>query len=174
VSDLSFELGGIVVPLHACLNFRQTYRWLGGLSILRSLNGAGTRQTHWRKLATTLSAGEGWEPEGLMWLDPAAELTLKCAGYLPVQSGSNVITLPRPMRAGADYAPRGYAILSDGLLYETTIALAGLDATLGVVTGAVQYRVHFWPELTVLANPAQSDADLSAASRSWSIECEEV
>ncbi|MBS0289833.1 MAG: hypothetical protein JSS07_07370 [Proteobacteria bacterium] len=63
---MNFQLGGITIPILAGLEFTQTYEPIGGSVLQRMQSGKAIKQTHYRKLRTTLS-GQGWVPAGLRW-----------------------------------------------------------------------------------------------------------
>ena len=158
------ELGGVQVPLAAALGLQQSYEPLGGWTLLRTLNGAALKQQHWLKLRTVLS-GEGWVPEGLQALDYSASMTLKCVAPRALASASNVIVLPAARRA--DAAPFGFAVMADGSLRDTPGSLAVDTLTLTVVAGAVRYVAHYYPQLTVFAEPPRSRFDLAGGAAGW-------
>ena len=76
-SGKAFELGGIVVPIHAALDLQQRIEPIGGSTPLRLGLGALVKQTTWGKRRVTLSAS-GWCPPGLDSLAWDTPLTLKC------------------------------------------------------------------------------------------------
>ncbi len=166
-----FELGGVVVPIEALLDFEQSYEPFGGSTVLRMMDGTAVKQQAWRKTRTQLSAS-GWVPLGLDALDFSAPLVLKCAKPVAISSASNVITLPAGRRS--DFAPLGFAIAADRTLVETSCGLVGNVATLGIVAGAVGYRALYVPQLTVVTDGPQERASLTRAEHSWDMTCEEV
>lgn len=166
-----FELGGVVVPIEALLDFEQSYEPLGGSSVLRMMDGTAVKQQSWRKTRTQLSA-TGWVPLGLDALDFSGPLTLKCAKPVALSGATNVVTLPAGRRS--DFAPLGFAIVADRTLVETSCGLAGNVATLGIVAGALGYRCLYVPQLTVVTDGPQERASLTRAEHSWDLVCEEV
>lgn len=166
-----FELGGVPVPLAAGLALSQSYEAIGGWALLRMMSGAGLKQQHWQRLRTSVS-GEGWVPEGLQALDYSASLGLKCIAPRAVHAVSNVIGIPAARRA--DAAPYGFAVLADGSLRDTAAALAGDTVTLTPVAGAVRYIAHYYPQLTVFAEPPRTRFDASGAVAGWELTAEEA
>lgn len=166
-----FQLGGVVVPLETMLDFEQSYEPFGGASVLRMMDGTAVPQTTWRKRRTRLSA-TGWVPLGLESLSYDAALVLKCAKPLAISSASNVITLPAGRRA--DFTPLGFAIGADRLTVETSCGVSVNTATLGVVSGAIGYRVIYVPEFSVVSQGPQERLSLTRAEYSWELVCEEA
>lgn len=175
MNGIAFELGGIAVPYTVGGNIQQRIAPLtGGTSIRRMMNGAGVRQTHWRKLSVQLS-GEGWCPLGidaLDWDNPAG-LTLKCGEPHAVLSNSNVIALPVARRTDAPYLPTARAHLANGNEVPTSISIASHTATLGTVSGAVAYSVLYFPQLVVLADPPEHTSDEAGNVTGWTLNTEE-
>lgn len=166
-----FELGGVQVPLAAGLDLQQSYEPIGGWTLLRMMNGAAIKQQHWQKLRTSVS-GEGWIPEGLQALDYSAAMTLKCVAPRALASASNVIVLPAARRA--DAAPFGFVVMADGSLRDTPGSLAVDTFTLTVVSGAVRYVAHYYPQLSVMAEPPRTRYALAGGIAGWSLDAEEV
>lgn len=160
-------IGGIVVPTLAALDVRQTYQWFGGRSVRRTMDGTPIEQWSYRKLRTEIS-GAGWVPPGLD--EVQGIVTIDCMARRTVGSTSNVIVLPTAYRP--DVAPVGYALVG-GSLVETPVMMASLTATLTVVGGASGYQVHYFPRLTALADPLQTDDDIANAELRWSITAEQ-
>lgn len=166
------EIGGVIIPLHASLGLTQTYTALGGSTTRRALSGAAVRRTHWRRLATTLSA-QGSIPTGLQALDYDAPLTLRCVAARSVYAAGAVITLPTARRSDAGHTARGYALV--GQYWQVTSAIEDGDTlTLTAVPGASRYRADYLPELTVVADPPQEDHDRYRDEYRWTLTAEEV
>lgn len=165
------ELGSAQVPLAAALGLSQTYEPLGGYTLLRMMSGAAVKQQHWLKLRTSIS-GDGWIPDGLQALDYSVSMTLKCVAPRAVISASNAIVLPVARRS--DAAPWGFVVMSDGSLRDTPGSLAGDTLTLTVVAGAVRYVAHYYPQITVFADPPMQRYDVAGASAGWELTAEEA
>lgn len=168
----AFELGGVVVPIHAGLGLNQRIESAGGSTSLRLSGGALIKQTAWSKLRVTLS-GDGWSPPGLGALDYSATLVLKCGLPDSVSSASNVITLPASRRTDAGYLPFARAHLADGW-QDTPVSITGNDATCTAVSGAIAYSVWYFPQLTVYADRPAVEFDGAGAAAAWELVCEEV
>lgn len=168
-----FQLGAVLIPAEAVLDFSQSYEPLGDGPPLRTMTGAAIKQAAWAKLRTTL-AGGGWWPAALEGLDYSQPLTLKCAQQRAVHSASNVIVLPAARRTDAGYTPVGHAIGADGRLVPTPLNLVVDTATLTTVAGALGYQVAYWPQLTVYAEPPRPEMDVTAAQHRWVLTAEEA
>jgi hypothetical protein len=166
-----FELGAVQVPLAASLGLQQSYEPLGGYTLLRLMSGAAVKQQHWLKLRTNISA-DGWIPDALQALDYSASMTLKCVAPRAVVSASNTIVLPAARRS--DAAPFGFAVMADGSLRDTPGSLAADTLTLAVVSGAIRYVAHYYPQLTVFAEPPSTRFDVAGASAGWVLTAEEA
>jgi hypothetical protein len=169
-------IGGIEIPRYAnSEGFSQTYDELAGISARRTLGGTLLPQRSWpltrNFLWSTTISGVGSLPAGIDQLDRGVAYEVECAEVRHISGGTHVITLPAGRRSGGIYAPRGFALVS-GLLVETSIAIVGDVATLGVVSGAQHYRVSYWPKFTgVLTH--KSDGEPWRATRRWTITIEE-
>lgn len=168
----TFEVGGIEIPVFSVIDFNQSYEVIGGSSLLRMLDGAAVKQNQWSKIRTTIS-GSGSIPPGLEGLDYTTSKTLKCAGKKSISSLSNVIVLPAARRSDTPHLPRGFAMV-DRLLVATSISISTNTATLGVVSGADFYTVHYWPQITVFVQPPRESHDVNGAVINWSLEAEET
>lgn len=167
----TLEIGGLVIPVEAAGDIEQTFETIGGSTLLRMMNGAAKKQTHWRKLRTRIS-GAGWTPPGLAGLDYDVPLLLKSCASRALQSTGNVIAVPAARRTDSGYTPTGFAIVA-GRYVPTPLSLASNTATLTAVTGAQGYGVRYWPELTVYAEFSESNRAMGA-SWSWQLTAEEV
>lgn len=168
----AFEIGGIVVPIHAALDLQQRIEPVGGTSMLRLGLGAAVKQTVWRKHRVTLSAS-GWCPPGLGALDWDSPLTLKCGLPESMTTATTSATLPAGRRTDAGYEPFARAHTAQGW-QDTTVSIVGNAATITAVSGAVAYQVWYWPQLSVYAEPPAQDFDQSTAQASWELVCEEA
>lgn len=165
-------IGGIEIALHASLDLQQSYREIGGAAVMRMQSGAGVKQAHWKRLATTIS-GSGWIPPGLDALDFTAAMTIQCAQPRAISSASNVIVLPAARRGDTGYAPYGFAHVGDEAV-GTAVAMATNTATLASVAGASAYTVCYFPEFSALVEPPDVRCDASGAVVSWELTAEEA
>lgn len=171
-SGKAFELGGIVVPIHAALDLSQQIEPIGGTSLLRLGQGAAVKQTAWRKRRVTLSAS-GWCPPGLHALAWDTPMTLKCGLPQSITSATASATLPAGRHTDAGYEPFARAHLA-GEWRDTPCSVAGNTATITAVPGAIAYQVWYWPQLTVYAEPPVETFDQATAQASWELVCEEA
>jgi hypothetical protein len=135
-------------------------------------SGRAIKQTHFRKLRTVLS-GQGWDPMGLDDLDYADSLLLRCATPRSIGSRQPQFTLVGNRRSDPGFEPQGYALLA-GYLVPTALQIKGDIAQLQKVQGALSYQVHYYPEIWVFAEPPQVQGNITDATFSWSLTCEEV
>lgn len=180
-----FELGGIKVSPQGALSFSQSYSDEEGSSILRMMSGAAIKQSAWSKLNVT-TTGTGQYPPGLGALDYTQPLTMKCAQPREVTSASNVIALPAGRRTDTGFTPIAFALLSptggDSLLdprwQPAELALASNIATVTPVSGALQYQVWYWPQISVFAKLQPVDWSGQPAGSghaySWTLEAREI
>ncbi|HMM72451.1 MAG TPA: hypothetical protein PKC22_09570 [Rhodocyclaceae bacterium] len=168
-----FELGGIIVPVHAGGDIEVTFEDVGGFTWppLRMMNGTAVVQENWRKLRVSVS-GSGILPAGLASLDYTAPHTLKSPTTRSVQAATNVVPVPAARRIDTGYTPRGYAVVG-GNFVSTPLSMAGNNATLTSVSGASGYGVLYYPQLTVFAALTTSGSSASA-QHGWQITAEEV
>lgn len=146
----TLEIDGIVVPEETFLAFDQQYEDLEAASWRRVANGAGILRVRWTGKVRTEISGNGWAASLFAGLQQGVAHTLKCAAPRAVDSDTASITLPAARRSDSGHEPVGYALSADGLLIETEIIdITSNVATLTEVVGAIGYRVHYWPELTV-------------------------
>lgn len=167
----TLEIGGLVIPVQAAGDIRQTYEQLGAVATLRMRDGTARRQTVWRKIGTRIN-GAGQVPPGLAGIDYDVPLTLACVAARSVQSTGNVITVPSARRTGSGYAPTGFAVVN-GRYVSTPLSLVGNVATLTTIVGAQGYGVRYWPQISVYAD-FSDDVQQMGASWSWQIVAEEV
>lgn len=170
----NFNLGGVEVPLFASLGINQTYENIGGFLVRRTMDGSAIKQQQWTKLSTSVS-GRGSIPAGFDELDFTQPLLMRCIGVRGITSADNVVELPAARRSDTGFEPSGFARLNGEFLWQsTTINIVGDTATLGIVSGAAQYRVEYFPEFTVFSNPPRIDVDERGKELSWTINAEEV
>lgn len=172
---MSFQLGNFTLPALAGLDIDQQYAALGSEAILRAGSGRGIKQMTYHKLRVVTS-GSGWLPGGLESLDFAAQHTLRCVvpRGMPVVFATRQATLPAARRSDAGYTPFATAIRADGSAVDAAVSVAGNVATVAAVSGAVDYRVAYYPQLTVWAMRPETSGNVGDASYSWSLTCEEV
>lgn len=165
-------INGLRMPLRIGAQIQQSYEDIGGYTLLRLGAGVAVPQQTWRKLRTTLSV-QGIAPPGLAAIDWTQPVTLGCVATHSTQSVSNIINIPTARRA--DAAPYGWAVMPDGLLRPTPVAVAGDIATLAPVAGAAGYQVLWYPLLTVYAVAGvQTSYDAVGAVAGWELVAEEV
>lgn len=171
-STPNFQIGNCVIELPQAINFEQTYEEFGGVVTHRMMSGAAIRQTNWSKLRTTLT-GDGFLPPGLHGVDWKSSQTLKCGTTRSLASTSNVITLPAARRTDAGYTPTAMA-LKAGWWQPTPVEVAANVATCTAVSGATNYMVEYYPQLTVFIDPPSITMDRMAGKYRWTINAEEV
>lgn len=170
---INFQLGTVAVPvLAAGTEIKQNYSPLGGRALIRTLNGTGVRQSHWRK-TKIVTTGTGWIPAGLQELNYDQSMVLKCSAARQQQSGSNVFALPTTRRSDVGFTPLGAALVNDSWV-ESSVVVVVNTATVQIVPSATGYRVVWFPEFTVHADPPTEDNDLAEATFSWTLTAEEV
>jgi len=161
------------IPILEAANYSETLERIGGFVLLRTVLGGAKRQCNWAKHRISL-AGDGSIPSALLELDHTVQHTLKLACPQAIQGTTNVITIPAARRA--DVPLEGYAVMDiDGYLVETSVvSVVGDIVTLTAVTGAVAYRVNYWPEFEVFADPPSTNDNRRGAGSQWTMNCEEV
>lgn len=179
----TFELDSIVVPITAAMTLSMDYSPLGGSVVLRMLDGGAVKQQHWEKLAVAISA-EGVLPPGLENLSYKDPLLLKCGAVRGTTSVSPTgIGVPTERRTDAGFTPEGFGWVPDvdepslGSWVSTSIAIVPGPpdvANLGAVAGATQYRVTYFPQITVFADPPEVVNDVHGKTISWTINAEQV
>ena len=98
----------LVVTIHEALEFNQNYSLLGGSQLLRMMNGAAVKQTHWQKLSTDISCS-GIIPPALSEIDFRDSYLMRCGAKRAV-SATNPLGIPVPTerRTDAGYEVQGY------------------------------------------------------------------
>lgn len=169
----TLEIGSIIVPTESLLEFSQDYQDLEASDFSRVADGSGILRTSWSgKLSTTIT-GSGWIPSAFDNVAQGGMHTIKCAVPRQVSSATTSVTLPAARRTDSGHTPIGFALVGD-LLIETPITgIVANVATLTTVSGALGYRVHYWPQIVavILRNTCRG---ASAAVYDWSIEAEQV
>jgi len=169
---MNFILNNIHIPIKAGLDFTQSYEAIGGTSILRMQSGRAVKQSHYTKIRTELR-GRGWVPTGLEGLNYSETMLLKCAAPRVVSSTSNIMTIPASRREDIGFEVKAFAIVG-GELLAVELDLDSNIARIKETPGAVNYQVHYYPELMVFAEPIKVSANIYGAEFSWSLICEEI
>lgn len=170
----TFILGGVTVPLHSAHEISQSYGTTGGFALRRYMNGGALKQHQWDKI-TTQVGGTGAIPPGLDELDFNSALLMSCIGARGITSNDNVVDLPAGRRSDTGFVPVGFARVAGSHEWvPTNLVIVVDEATLTPVASAEQYRVVYYPEITVFANPPDLDVDPYQKSFGWTITAEEV
>lgn len=164
-------VAGVALPVEPWAA-RQEYRTVdAGSTVHRMLNGAALKQTHWRKLSTTIS-GDGWAPPAFDAVDWSQPVEIACIQPRMVASATASVSLPAARRS--DRLPLARAVV-DGLLVPTPLAsLAGNVATATAVSGASAYQFLYWPKLYFVSPGPVVALDAERGIYGWSIEAEEA
>lgn len=172
---MSLQLGNFKVPVIAGFDVDQQYEPMGGESIIRAVNGRGIKQMTYHRLRV-ITTGSGWLPSGLESLDFTAQHVLRCVvpRGIPAVFATRQATLPAARRSDTGFLPFGAAIMPDGSAVKAAVTLVGHVATVDSVSNAIEYRVSYYPELTVWAMRPKSSGSLTDASYRWELTCEEV
>lgn len=165
------KIGGVEIALQS-FPVNQSYEPIEGAALLRMLNGAGVKQAHWRKLATSIS-GDGWAPAALAGIDWTQSVEIACAAPRSVHSAAAVATLPSARRSDLTVNVYARAVV-DGELVETPVAVVTNTATATAVTGATSYQFWYYPKLSFFSSGPRENLDLAGAAYSWQIDAEEV
>lgn len=167
-----FELGTIKVPLESVLNFSQSYSPLSSRASVRMADGTAVVRQNWAKIKTVIS-GDGWAPAGLDGFDDTAQHVLKCGAPRRVASTALAIVIPSARRTDTGYEPWGYALVNNEQVSTTIASTVSNTVTLTAVTGATQYYVEYFPQITVFAQLAESSGSGDVRS-AWRLEAEQV
>ncbi len=172
-----FSIGGLTVPLDSVLTFSQNYQPIER-STLHRLGTAGVaiKQTlYGGKLRTTISA-TGWTAPGLSGLDRSVSHTMLCAAALSNSGGSANIKIGSEARRRTDsgFEPVAFALFPDDQV-KTPVAV-DIDGNCVVteVPGALQYKVDWYPKISVLIVDFNEDTQTDSATFSWELVAEEV
>lgn len=163
------KLNGIELPIHVGVA-SQRYEPIGGSVKLRMHSGKGVKQTHFSKLAITIS-GSGWMPVGLAGLDVGVPVDLWCFQPRSILTTALVVTIPGAIRP--DDAPWVLAYVAGEWVPVVSSTASGV-VTITQHPDAIQYAVYWLPRLTVLLDAIPEDLDTTAASYSWQITGEEA
>lgn len=168
------RIGSVDIPHRGGIDLDTTIEWLGGETILRTIGGAGIKQATWSKLRITFSGG-GWIPPGLSGIDTTQQQTVAVAVPSALTAdGSRQATLPTARRADSGYEPWAWAIMPDGGVQDTPLALVGNVGTADAVDGALAYQILYYPQITAwLSRPTES-GERATASYRWELIAEQV
>ena len=151
----------------------QTYSKVeGGSTVHRKLNGAAGKQTHWRKLKTSIS-GDGWAPAALAGVDWSQPVEIYCIQPRAIHSATVAATLPASRRSDFATAVLCRAVVG-GNLVETPVTVATNTATATAVSGATSYQFYYYPQLNFYSDGPTDGLVLSDGVYGWSIEAEEI
>lgn len=165
------KIAGVEVALQT-FPVNQSYDVLEGAALHRMLNGAGAKQTHWRKLATSIS-GDGWAPVALAGVDWTLPVEIACIQARSIHSLTTSATLPAARRSDLSTNVYARAVVA-GELVETAVSLAGNVATATSVPSATSYQFWYYPKLNFYSSGPSESLDLSGAAYAWSLSAEEV
>lgn len=150
----------------------QSYSPIEGAALHRLLNGAGVKQTHWGKLATSI-AGDGWAPPALAGVDWSAAVEISCIQARAIHSATVNATLPAARRSDLSVNVYARAVVN-GELVETPVSVLVNAATATAVAGATSYQFYYYPKLSCYSSGPSESLDLSGAAYGWTLEAEEV
>lgn len=168
------RIGAVDIPLRGGIDLETTLEWLGGETILRTIGGTGIKQATWSKLRITFS-GTGWIPPGLAGIDTTQQQTVASAVPCALTAdGSRQATLPTARRSDTGYEPWAWAIMPDGSVQDTALALVGNVGTADAVADALSYQILYYPQITAwLSRPTES-GERTTASYRWELIAEQV
>lgn len=162
-------IAGVELPMQA-FPVAQSYAPVGGEFVRRKLSGAAVKQTHWSKLATSIS-GDGWIPPALAGVDWSVPVSIACVAPRARHSASNSVLLPTARRS--DTAVTAIAIVA-GAAVATPCTVVSNTATATIVAGATSYQFLYFPLLSCYSSGPTESLDLSGAVYAWSLDAEEV
>lgn len=170
---MNLILDGVELPDVAALDLTQGYEPLGGSTVLRTVNGTAVKLTAWQKLRTSIS-GSGWTPSGLGAIDFSVPMVISCVAPRAIFSAGNSVALPAARRTDPGAEPYCFAILPGGTPVSTSVSVVADVATAAPVSGASKYVFHYYPELTVYADPPTEQFSPATGQATWTITAEEV
>lgn len=172
-----FSIGGLVVPLDSVLTFSQSYQPVERSTLHRiGTAGIGVKQTLYSgKLRTTISA-TGWTAPGLSGLDRSVAHPMLCAAALSNSGGPDNIRIGDESRRRSDegFEPVAYALFPDQQVRTPVLVDADGNCLVTEVAGALQYKVDWYPRLTVLVMDFNEDTQADSATFAWELVAEEV
>jgi len=171
------SIGGLTVPLDSVLTFSQSYESIERSTVHRlGVQGKGIKQTLFGgKLRTTIT-GSGWTAPGLSALDRGSEHLLLCGAALSSAGGAGDIVIGDNTRRRSDagFEPVAYALFAtEHVKTPVSVDSAG-NCTITPVAGALQYKVDWYPRLTVLLIDFREDTQADTAQFVWDLVAEEV
>lgn len=167
----TLKIGGVEFALQTW-PATQSYPPLEGATLHRMLNGAGVKQTHWRKLTTTIS-GTGWAPAALDGIDWSAAVEIACIKPRTIHSATVAATLPAARRSDFADAVLARAIVG-GNLVPTPVNVLVNTATATAVAGATGYQFMYYPKANFYSAGPTEDLDVETGVYSWTLTAEEV
>lgn len=171
------SIGGLTVPLDSVLTFTQNYESIERSTVHRlGVLGKGVKQTLFGgKLRTTITA-TGWTAPGLSALDRSTEHVLLCAATLSNSGTASNIVIGDSTRRRTDagFEPVAYALFPTQHIRTPVSVDAAGNCTVTPVSGAVQYKVDWYPRLTVLLVEFREDTQTDSAQFIWDLIAEEV
>lgn len=167
----SLIVAGITLPAESWPAAQEYAKVDGGASVLRMLNGAALKQTHWRKIATTIR-GDGWAPPALDGVDWSQPVEISCIAPRMINSATTAATLPAARRT--DMAPLARAVVGGALVDTPLASLVGNVATATVVAGATAYQFLYWPKTSFYSEGPAVALDAERGSYGWTLTAEEV
>lgn len=167
---IALVLGGVAIEPD-CGPIRMRYEPFGGSSELRMADGAGYKQTHWRKTRISASSS-GYLDPALEHLDYSRPLELWCIKQLMVGGSALAYEIPPADKRRPDLDPLGFALVGVRWV-ETPLVLDANVATLTPVPGASRYRVGWYPRYLVLTDGVLSEFDEARGVYDWSLEARE-
>lgn len=170
MSLLTLKIGGVEIPLQA-FTVEQTFFPIEGATVLRKLNGAGLKQSNWRKLATTIR-GAGWVPPALSSVDWTSPIEISCIQQRMVNSETVNATIPAARRTDVPVPVEAFAVVG-GYLVQTEVSVVGNAATATSVSGATAYQFTYYPKFTGYSSGPKEIFDFSIGEAGWSLEVEE-
>jgi len=169
-NDALLVYGSILIPHRAGIDLVQSLELDGGHSYPITHGGTMLHQAHFNKWITRVSASGCAMASPFLSVDVGTAAVLSCVKPTAIYSTSNVITLPADRRSDTDYEPWATAQTIDGKIVDTTISIVTNTATLGAVSGALQYIVHYYPKFTAfISEPPSESVQDADGSWAWSV-----
>lgn len=164
---------GVTVPVWAMISISQRYEPVQGSYRSRMRSGTLKQRTIWNGKMRTVVTGSGVIPAALTGIDYTGSFTLSCIAHRGVLTASTSVALPSARRSDAGSEPYGRALVGDQWV-ATPVSMGGDTATITAVTGATQYQVVYFPEITVFADPPTEDKPEHGPNFGWSLVAEEI
>jgi len=171
MSFAMLKIGGIEIPFQVYAA-EQGFGPLEGSTVLRKLNGAGVKQTHWRKLVVNVS-GSGFVPPALAGIDWTQPVEFACITRRSIGSATVSATIPSARRSDISPPVEAFAVVN-GYLVPTAVVVTVDTAVATAVAGASGYQFHYYPKVNCFSQGPREGFNYAQASASWSIEAEEV